>query len=350
MATLFGTSYTRAELLQYVGDVSQVGGVRLYTLADGPERGVRAAEVRTGSGFRFTVLIDRGMDVGAAEWRGMPLAWRSPAGAVHPAHYDPSDTSWLRSFPGGLMVGCGLDNVGSPGSDQGEALSVHGRLSHTPARLLGYGGRWEGDEYTMWVEGEVRHYRLFGPHLVLRRRISARLGEPALYIEDTIANEGFERTPLQILYHCNFGFPLVGPETELWVETEQSEPRDAEAAQGFAAHKRFQAPTPGYAEQVFYHRPLAREGLCRAALVNRALDVGAYVRFRQAELPHLVEWKQMGQGAYVVGLEPANCWVEGRARDRERGVLRFIEPGECVSPRLEIGVLPGAAAIAGYTA
>ena len=125
MATLFGQTFTRTQLLQRVGDVSQVGDVCLKTLADGAERGVRVADFSTGSGFRFSVLIDRGMDIGPAEWGGKPLAWQSGVGAVHPAHYDAIGLGWLRSFPGGLMVGCGLDNVGGPNSDEGEDL---GRL------------------------------------------------------------------------------------------------------------------------------------------------------------------------------------------------------------------------------
>jgi hypothetical protein len=60
MATLFGQQYTRQQLLRYVGDVSQVGGVQLKTMDNGPERGVRTADFRTGSGLRFAVLIDRG--------------------------------------------------------------------------------------------------------------------------------------------------------------------------------------------------------------------------------------------------------------------------------------------------
>jgi len=44
------------------------------------------------------------------------------------------------------------------------------------------------------------------------------------------------------------------------------------------------------------------------------------------------------QGTYVVGLEPANCWVEGRAKERERG-LQFLKPGETREYHLEIGVL-----------
>ena len=257
---------------------------------------------------------------------------------------------WLRSFPGGLMVGCGLDNVGSPGTDAGEELGVHGRLSHSPASLLGYGGQWQGDEYLMWVEGEVRQYKVFGANLSLKRRISTRLGSDVLRIEDVIANLGYQTTPLQILYHCNFGYPVVSADTELLVDTEKSWTRDEEAAKGMAEHTRCQAPTAGYAEQVFYHLPRAVDGYARAALVNRRINFGAFVRFRRAELPHLVQWKMMGQGTYVVGLEPANCWVEGRGVDRESGALQFLEPGQSLSTALEIGVLPDAAAIGAYIA
>jgi hypothetical protein len=349
MAFLFGKHHTRQELLQYVGDLGQVGGVRLKVLDNGPERGVRAADFATGSGFRFTVLIDRGMDIGAADWGGKPLAWASGAGAVHPAFYDPRGLEWLRSFPGGLVVGCGLDNVGVPGSDGGEELGLHGRLSNTAAELTGCGGAWHGDEYEMWVEGRVRHYKLFTANLLLQRRISTWLGSDALSLEDTIVNQGFETAPLQVLYHCNFGFPVVSPYTELLLDAGRSVPRDAEAAQGIDQHARFQAPTPGYAEQVFYHYPRADdEGFARAALINQRMHFGAYIRFRTAELPHLVQWKMMGQGAYVVGLEPGNCWVRGRAHDREEGVLQFLEPGESISTHLEIGVLPDVHAIQAY--
>jgi len=346
MAMLFGKRYTREGLLRYVGDVSQIGGVQLKTLDNGPARGVRTADFYTGSGFRFTVLIDRGMDIGPAEWGGRPLAWRSPVGAVHPAYYDPLGLGWLRSFAGGLMVGCGLDNVGLPCTDAGEELGLHGRLSHIPAELISCSGAWHGDEYEMWVEGEVRHYKVFGADLVLRRRISTTLGSDVVSIADTIANAGTESAPLQILYHCNFGYPVVSADTELKLDTEHSEPRDETAALGFGEHTRFQPPTAGYAEQVFYHHPRAGEGgYAVAALVNGALHFGAYVRFRTAELPHLVQWKMMGERTYVVGLEPANCWVQGRAHDRQTGALQFLAPGERVSTHLQIGALPDQAAI-----
>ena len=66
MAELFGQRWSRAELERRIGHVSQLGGVRLLTSDNGPSRGVRLIEFRTGTGFTFEVALDRGMDVGRA--------------------------------------------------------------------------------------------------------------------------------------------------------------------------------------------------------------------------------------------------------------------------------------------
>jgi hypothetical protein len=84
------------------------------------------------------------------------------------------------------------------------------------------------------------------------------------------------------------------------------------------------------------------DGMVNVALVNRRLSLGAYIRYRQRELPRFTEWKMMGWGDYVLGLEPGNCWPSGgRAAAREQGTLEFLEPGQSVEYSLEIGVLTG---------
>ena len=136
MVTLFGTSYTRDELLQRVGDISQFAGVRVGELGDGFERGVRTADFRTGSGFEFTVLVDRGMDITWAAYAGASLCWRSPTTAVGPAFYEPEGLGWLRGFHGGMVNTCGLDTIGVPITEDDEALGLHGRASFIPASNL----------------------------------------------------------------------------------------------------------------------------------------------------------------------------------------------------------------------
>lgn len=335
MARLFGRERTRADLLARVGDLSQVGGVKLCQWNDGVERGMRVAEVHTGSGLEFTVLLDRGLDLGPASYRGIPLAWLSPAGFGHPAFYEPEGIGWLRTFGGGLMTGCGLTYLGAPCEDDGEALGVHGRLSHLPARHVQADEEWAGDECAFRVAGEVRQARIFGENLRLTRRITARLGESRIAIHDTVENLAEARSPLMILYHINLGFPLLDEDATLVAPPHPVKPRDADAEPGIADWMRFQDPTPGYREQVFNHdlAPDA-EGWAAIKLVNPRLGISVSVRHRKDTLPNLVQWKMMGRGAYVLGLEPSNCDTLGRANERARGTLQSIEPGE----RREFGV------------
>jgi hypothetical protein len=128
MAYLYDRDWTRQELLQHVGHMDQVAGIKLLEVTDGIERGNRLLRVWTGSGLDFDVLPDRALDISACCYKGIPLAWASPTGAVHPAFYEPGGLGWLRSFQGGLLVTCGLDQFGPPCSDAGEELGLHGRV------------------------------------------------------------------------------------------------------------------------------------------------------------------------------------------------------------------------------
>src|ERR1700681_2601330 len=109
---LWGHEYSRRQLESFTGDLRQIADIRLATLDDGLERGTRSAEVRTGSGFDFTVLLDRGMDIGTATYNGIPLAWQSGTGAANPSRAEHSPLGWLRTFHGGLLALCGLTHVG----------------------------------------------------------------------------------------------------------------------------------------------------------------------------------------------------------------------------------------------
>jgi hypothetical protein len=348
MPSLFGRSYRREDLRKLVGGVAQVAGVRVVELADGRVRGMRAADVYTGSGFRFQVLVDRGLDVGAAEHGGRPLAFLHPALAT-PAFQDREGIGWLRTFGGGLVTTCGLDHFGPP-DPEGEGHGLHGQASHLPGESVRVRQEWRGEDYVLEVEGETRQARLFGENLRLERRISTRLGATSLLLEDRVTNEGFRPTSLAVLYHCNLGFPVVSPESELLVRDRSVRPRDEAARAGLADHLRFGPPEAGFAEQVFFHDPHAdAEGLAGAAVVNRALAFGAFVRWRVAELPVLAQWKLTGEGEYVCGLEPStHAMTPTRREQRESGSLRELAPGESVSFQLEIGALPDGAAIEAF--
>src|SRR4029077_21160549 len=93
MAELFGQRWSRAELERRIGHVSQLGGVRLLASDNGPSRGVRLIEFRTGTGFTFEGALDRGMDVRRADYRGASLARSPPPLSPCPWYYEPKTNS-----------------------------------------------------------------------------------------------------------------------------------------------------------------------------------------------------------------------------------------------------------------
>ena len=350
MAKLFGKEYTRAELMQRVGDVFQVAGVRGVRLTDGSEEGVQAYEVKTGSGFNFTVLASRGLDISTAEHRGRALAWRSSTGDVAPQFYEPEGLRWLYSFYGGLVVTCGLTAAGAPSVDEGRELGLHGRFSNTPAKNVCVRCEWDGDDYMMEISGKMRETIVFRENLTLTRTIRAKMGEDRFQIHDVVENEGHDPQPLMLLYHINGGFPAVDADSELVAPSLSAKSRDAEAEHEKELACKFTSPIQGFKERVYYHdmKP-CKYGYVTTALVNRSFGggkgFGFYVKYRKDQLPVYTEWKMMGQGTYVVGMEPANCHVEGRDKERERGTLQFIQPGERREFDLEIGCLTSKAQI-----
>ncbi|MCL2664191.1 MAG: aldose 1-epimerase family protein [Defluviitaleaceae bacterium] len=330
--------HSRADWLKRLGSIEQAAYVHKCVSDDGPSRGMRIWEVNNGGGLTFTVLPDRCLDIAACSYDGVPLAFVSRIGMMHPHRY--GDDQILRSFTGGLLTTCGATYMGAACTDLGEELGLHGRIHSTAADETYAGGRWDGDEYLLEMRGMMREAKLFGENIRLRREIISAAGSASMTIRDAVTNEGFFETPLMLLYHFNFGYPMLGEHTRLAVgETlAQTLPRDGEAAAALSDCSRFDAPVHGFREQVFYHFPKPdANGFAKVSLLNIKLGLAAYVRYHTQNLPILNEWKQTGEGDYVCGLEPATWRPEGRDKARAAGDLRMIAPGETVNFELEVG-------------
>ena len=349
MPKLWRQAYTRKDLLRRVGRLEQLGGVRLVTLGDGAERGMRVLEFRTGSGFDFDILVDRALDIGRCSFREWPLAWESSVGFIGPWFYEPQGLGFLRSFGGGLLATGGLDHTLFPTNDTAEQYhyppkttehyGLHGRVSNRPARLTGYGERWEGDECILWAEGEVRQTSALGENLLLKRRIETYLGASSLKIYDKVENVGHHPTPHMFLYHVNLGFPVVDEGTEVLLPAERVRPCGDYARNDFHT---LASPTPDFEEQVFEYQPVSeQDGAVPVAILNRERGLGFYQVFQLRQLPHPFVWQMLGEGHYVVALEPSTNRVAGRCDARERGELIELEPGEVRHYDLELGVLVG---------
>ena len=330
---LYGRKGTRRDLEARVGRIEQLAGMRRLRWAEGVETDVEQIQVRTGAGLCYYVSPSRGMDISLAEFGGVPLTWQSSGGDAHPAYYDALGVEWLRTAAGGLLMTCGLTYVGAPGEDQGQSFGLHGRIHHTPARQVSLFSAWGKDEYSMAVRGIVEETAAFGESLRLERHIHSELGRNKITITDRVENFGFEPTPHMILYHFNFGFPLMSEETRIFFPSERVVPRDAGTP--VEDYDKWQRPQAGYQERVYYHEELSRSH-AQVTIMNprfpRAgggfVDLKVSLGWRTDQLPKLVQWKMPGAGLHVLGIEPANCYVEGRAAERARGTLQILEPGE----------------------
>ena len=348
---------TRRELLEHVGDLRQWGGTRLVTLEDGAERGVRVIELSTSAGLDFGVIVDRALDIGWFRYRGKACAWLSPTGFAGPWYREPEGLGFLRSFPGGLTVTCGLDHILFPQVDPNDtygypgrtetSYGLHGRASSTPGILRYHGSRWDGDVCHLTVEGDVRQAGALAENLLLRRRISTTLDGLEVLIEDEVTNEGHHPTPHMYLYHMNLGAPLVQAGTELVapiIETTWTTPTATRPGE----HLEFPAPEAGFQEQAFLHSMAAADdGTVSLGLVNHASPDGPWgleVRYDAEAFPVFLQWRYLDAGTYVIGFEPSTNGVGGRQADREAGRLIILAPGEARRYRTLVRVLPDTAA------
>jgi hypothetical protein len=322
---------------KYIGNISQIGGVRPYELTDGWSRKMRAYDVNTGSGLQYTVLPDRGMDISLASFKGNNLVYLTCNGETSPSYYEPEGIGWLHTFAGGLLTTCGLTHFGPPSDIKENSMGLHGRYSTIPARQVADSSEWIDSDYHIKLKGIVEEGALFGNKLRSVREITSVIGTNALEITDTITNFGSRSSPYMILYHFNFGYPMLSKEAELLIEPQKTEPRDKNAETGMKEFKEFIDPQMEYDEQVFFHQMKGDPyGFTTVSLINKNVGIKLTLSFNIKQLPYLTQWKMMGYGEYVLGLEPCNVVGKLRKQLIEESKLPFLDPQETVSNKIKI--------------
>jgi hypothetical protein len=327
------------QILQYIGNIAQIGGCRHYTLNEGWGRGMRATDVATGGGLQYTVLPDRGMDISLASYKGINLVYLTCSGETHPSFFEPEGLGWLRTFAAGLLTTCGLTYLGPPCQDEGQDLGLHGRISTTPARQFTDLSGWDGDVYHCTLKGIMEEGHIFGYKLRLEREITSNSSQNAIFLSDTITNFGNKPSPYTILYHFNFGYPLLSEDTEMLIEPLLTVPRDNDALSGMSDFHRFIKPLPEYREQVFFHTMKGNDqGDTTVVIRNKKVGTAVSLSFNVYQLPYVTQWKTMAYGEYALGIEPCNVLCKSRKALRDDNALPVLQPGESITNKIQIRV------------
>ncbi len=314
---------------KYIGHDSQLFGVEEHILVGGKGNGMRLFQVKNGKGLEFTVSADRCADISRLSVDGKNFGYFSPCGYVAPQYYDDDSFGFLKSFTAGFLTTCGLSAVGSPCTDNGEKLPLHGTISHCPADYFTY----EITDDHIVIRARMDESTLFGRKMVLNRNISCSLLSNEIMITDTITNHGTQSEPLMLLYHMNLGYPLLDENATLYIPSKKVIPRNDQAARGIGSWDKIMQPEAGFEEQCYYHT-FEKEGF--AVLYNSKIEKGIVISFDAEKLDYFIEWKMLGQKDYVLGLEPANCHADGRDKMRAEGNLKFLDPGAEINYQVKL--------------
>jgi hypothetical protein len=328
--------------------------IRKYTLHGGKQEGVDLVEIESGP-LRILVSPTRGMSVIRVERGDIRLGWDSPVKEiVHPREINLQNRGglgWLEGF-NEWMVRCGLEWAGHPGKDRfvnntGEVaemdLTLHGRIGNIPASEVEVIVDPQ-PPHRIRLRGRVDERQFYGPKLELWTEISVEPGATSFRIDDQIRNYSSDPQEFELIYHANFGPPLLGPGSRFIGAIREVTPFNDHAAKSTAGFASYDGPTKGFVEQVYVLQPFADEqGSTTVMLSNQAGDRAVTMRYHIAQLPYFTLWKNLTtlEEGYVTGLEPGTSSPANRGIERQAGRVPKLLPGEIRKFGLELAIQAG---------
>jgi len=337
--------------------------VRKETLRGGVQDGIDLITLDNGS-LSVRVVPTRGMSIVDVRQGDFRLGWESPVKElVHPSLINLESRGglgWLQGF-NEWMVRCGLEFAGHPGTDEvvdntgatsSVPLTLHGRIGNLPASRVELLIERE-PPYRLRLRGVVHERWFMGAKLELATEISTEPGSDTLRIEDAVTNRGGTPQEFQLIYHANYGAPLLEENATVVTAAKRIAPMNEHAAKTIDAFANYRGPTAGFVEEVFLVWPYADdEGRAMVMLQDAAGERAASIQWSIEELPYLTIWKNTAatEDGYVTGLEPATGFPFNRGVERAAGRVSTLAAGETRQFTLEFGLHQGREAVAKHAA
>ncbi|MBN1844476.1 MAG: aldose 1-epimerase family protein [Sedimentisphaerales bacterium] len=343
---------------QIAPDCPHAWSIRKSVLHGGCQEGIDLIELDNGT-MRFRIVPTRGMSIQDVKTADIRLGWDAPlTGLVHPKFVNLAGRDglgWLYGFSE-WMVRCGLESFGAPGpdefvDDQGAKhtmnLTLHGRIGNQPASIVEIQAQ-TAPPYRLAVRGRVEEAFLHGPKLEIETELVTEAGSSTFSVRDTVTNRGGSSQEFALLYHNNFGPPLLEESARFLGPVKRITPISEHAAADLARYDIYRGPTPGWAEQVYCLEMWPdRENRTMVLLQNAAGDRGASLGYNVEQLPYFTLWKNPAArpDGYVTGLEPATGFPRNRRQERASGRVPILQARQSRSFQLDFAILPGAEAV-----
>jgi len=199
------------------------------------------------------------------------------------------------------------------------------------------------------ITGRVDERVFFGPQLELKTEISTIPGSNRINLKDSVTNRSSSSQEFQLIYHCNYGAPLLEEGSRFVAPVKRVWPINDHSAPLIDKFDVYSGPIRGFVEQVYCIDPLADEnGFSTVMLRNRSSDKAVVMTFSLEQLPCLTLWKNTTEieNGYVTGIEPGTSFPYNRRVERGHGRVPELEPGETRTFEIDFTVLDSPAQVA----
>ena len=300
-------------------------------LHGGRQEGVDLLIVDNGV-MKITLVPTRGMGIKEVKGADLRLGWDSPVKeVVNPAFIDLESRAglgWLDGF-NEMLVRCGYEWTGHPVAADGQIYTLHGKAGNTPASQVEVEVA-DTAPYEIRIRGLVKESTFKKADLQTMTELRYVPGSNSFSLHDVLTNHADYPHDYQIIYHSNFGTPILEEGARFLAPMSSISPFNDYAKAGLKTWQTYAGPTKGFDEMVFNIQPLADDNhQTLAAVVNKAGDKGASIQFDTRQLPVLTLWKNTDseKQGYVTGIEPGTSYAYPVTIEREQKRVKQLQPG-----------------------
>ena len=319
-------------------------------LHGGKQEGSKVLTITSQNGLTIALSPTRGMDLLHVNGDGVRLGWDSPVNeVVNPAYINLDSRNglgWLEGF-NEMMVRCGYEWTGHPVVKDGRIYTLHGKAGNTPASRVEVTID-EKAPHEIRVRGLLKENTFKKANLETWTELRYVPGAKSFTLHDVLTNRGDYPHDYQIIYHSNFGTPILEKDARFIAPLKSVSPFNDYAKSGLKAWNIYDAPTKDFDEMVFNLVPKAdSSGKTLAAVINSKGDKGASIEFDTHQLPLLTMWKNtdtLKQG-YVTGIEPGTKYAYPVTIEKEQGRVKQLAPGQSTTFELTYTLLSSASAV-----
>lgn len=337
-----------------LGIKSEIFSVENVILKGGKQEGTELLTIKSNN-FSIKLSPTRGLGVISVVGDGIRMGWDSPVNEiVNPKFINLESRSglgWLDGF-NEMMVRCGFEWTGHAVQADGMIYTLHGRAQNTPVSKL-IVTIDDKAPYTINVKGLIKENTFKKSNLETWVSLSYVPGTKEFIVHDTITNKGDYIKDYQIIYHSNYGTPILEEGAKFVAPVKEISPFNDYAQAGLKTWQTYLGPTKNFDEMVFNVYPYADEkGDTQVMVTNKAGDKAAGIAFNINQLPVLSLWKNtdtLKQG-YVTGLEPGTSFAYPVTIEREQKRVRQLEPGQSAEFILKYNLLSSKDEVTKYAA